>query len=92
MCGSFEQSSLDFKCKESLFTSVFDWFFFFLLQTPEGKTKGHFSTGHAESPATIVVGRAYSTTVQTAGKVPKVVKNPILKQNMRMDEDFTGKL
>ncbi|XP_072197035.1 proliferation marker protein Ki-67 isoform X2 [Excalfactoria chinensis] len=59
-------------------------------KTPERKIKGHFSTGHAESPATIVVGRAYSTTVQTAGKVPKVVKNPILKRNMSMDEDLTG--
>uniref|UniRef100_A0A8C3LFD7 PP1-binding domain-containing protein n=1 Tax=Chrysolophus pictus TaxID=9089 RepID=A0A8C3LFD7_CHRPC len=59
-------------------------------KTPERKIKGHFSTGHAESPATIVVGRAYSTTVQTAGKVPKVVKNPILKQSMSMDENFTG--
>ncbi|KFP42303.1 Antigen KI-67, partial [Chlamydotis macqueenii] len=36
-------------------------------KTPERKIKGHFSTGHAESPATIVVGRAYSTTVRTAG-------------------------
>ncbi|XP_009474037.1 PREDICTED: antigen KI-67 [Nipponia nippon] len=54
------------------------------------KIKGHFSTGHAESPATIVVGRAYSTTVRTAGQVPKVVKNPILKLNMNMDESFTG--
>ncbi|XP_010119467.1 PREDICTED: antigen KI-67, partial [Chlamydotis macqueenii] len=56
----------------------------------ERKIKGHFSTGHAESPATIVVGRAYSTTVRTAGQVPKVVKNPILKLNMNMDESFTG--
>ncbi|XP_015723045.1 proliferation marker protein Ki-67 isoform X3 [Coturnix japonica] len=59
-------------------------------KTPERKIKGHFSTGHAESPATIVVGRAYSTTVQTAGKVPKMVKNPVLKRNMSMDEDLTG--
>ncbi|KFQ49580.1 Antigen KI-67, partial [Nestor notabilis] len=36
-------------------------------KTPESKIKGHFSTGHAESPATIVVGRAYSTTVRTTG-------------------------
>ncbi|KFZ48335.1 Antigen KI-67, partial [Antrostomus carolinensis] len=35
-------------------------------KTPERKIKGHFSTGHAESPATIVVGKAYSTTVRTA--------------------------
>ncbi|KFR01506.1 Antigen KI-67, partial [Opisthocomus hoazin] len=36
-------------------------------KTPERKIKGHFSTGHAESPATIVVGRAYSTRVGMAG-------------------------
>ncbi|KAM7103194.1 proliferation marker protein Ki-67 isoform 1-T2 [Ciconia maguari] len=59
-------------------------------KTPERKIKGHFSTGHAESPATIVVGRAYSTTVRTAGQVPRVVKNPVLKLNMNMDESFTG--
>ncbi|XP_055575921.1 proliferation marker protein Ki-67 isoform X1 [Falco cherrug] len=59
-------------------------------KAPERKIKDHFSTGHAESPATIVVGRAYSTTVRAAGQVPKVVKNPILKPNMNMDESFTG--
>ncbi|XP_074687637.1 proliferation marker protein Ki-67 [Strix aluco] len=59
-------------------------------KTPKRKIKGHFSTGHAESPATIVVGRAYSTTVRTVGQVPKVVKNPIVKLNMNMDESFTG--
>ncbi|XP_061857696.1 proliferation marker protein Ki-67 isoform X2 [Colius striatus] len=59
-------------------------------KTPERKVKGHFSTGHAKSPTTIVVGRAYSTTVRTAGQVPKVVKNALLKLNMNMDESFTG--
>ncbi|XP_068876385.1 proliferation marker protein Ki-67 isoform X1 [Aphelocoma coerulescens] len=59
-------------------------------KTPEKKIKDHFSTGHAESPATIVVGRAYSTTIRSAGHVPKVVKNPMLKLNMDMDESFTG--
>ncbi|XP_063261168.1 proliferation marker protein Ki-67 isoform X2 [Prinia subflava] len=59
-------------------------------KTPEKKIKDHFSTGHAESPATIVVGRAYSTTVRSAGHVPRVVKNPKLKLNMDMDESFTG--
>ncbi|XP_071419832.1 proliferation marker protein Ki-67 isoform X2 [Pithys albifrons albifrons] len=59
-------------------------------KTPEKKIKGHFSTGHAESPATIVVGRAYSTTLRSAGHIPKVVTNPFLKLNMNMDESFTG--
>lgn len=72
--------------------SLFNNFFLFPLQTPEKKIKDHFSTGHAESPATIVVGRAYSTTVRSAGHVPKVVKNPKLKLNMDMDESFTGQI
>ncbi|XP_061202729.1 proliferation marker protein Ki-67 isoform X2 [Neopsephotus bourkii] len=59
-------------------------------KTPENKIRGHFSTGHAQSPATIVVGRAYSTTIRTSGRVPKVMKNPTLKLNMNMDESFTG--
>lgn len=85
--------NVDFTEEESLFTNVV--LFFSLLsrlQPPERKLKGHVSTGHAESPATIVVGRAYSTRVKTPGQVPKVVKNPILKLNMKMDESFTGKL
>lgn len=61
------------------------------LQTPERKIKGHFSTGHAESPATIVVGRAYSTTVRRSGRIPKVVINPLWKLSVKMDESFTGK-
>ncbi|XP_071896315.1 uncharacterized protein [Anas platyrhynchos] len=59
-------------------------------KAPERKIKGHFSTGHAESPATVVVGRAHSATGRIAGQVLKVVKNPILKQNLNMDESFTG--
>ncbi|KAM9549281.1 proliferation marker protein Ki-67 [Guaruba guarouba] len=59
-------------------------------KTPESNIRGHFSTGHAESPATIVVGRAYSTTVRTSGRVPKVMKNPVLKLNVNADESFTG--
>ncbi|XP_062352580.1 proliferation marker protein Ki-67 [Cinclus cinclus] len=59
-------------------------------KTPEKKIKDHLSTGHAESPATIVIGRAYSTTVRSAGHVPKVIKNPKIKLNMEMDESFTG--
>ncbi|KAL2302686.1 hypothetical protein Nmel_010129 [Mimus melanotis] len=59
-------------------------------KTPEKKIKDHFSTGHAESPATIVVGRAYSTRVRSAAHVPRVVKNPKLQLNIDMDESFTG--
>jgi len=73
-----------------LFIYLFIYLFPFF--PPERKIKGHFSTGHAESPATVVVGRAHSTTGRIAGQVPKVVKNPISKQNLNMDESFTGTL
>ncbi|KAM9134421.1 proliferation marker protein Ki-67 isoform 2-T5 [Pangshura tecta] len=59
-------------------------------KTPARKIKGHFSTGHADSPATIVIGRAHTTTVKLVGEAPRVVKNWALKQNMDINESFTG--
>nr|XP_032657468.1 proliferation marker protein Ki-67 isoform X2 [Chelonoidis abingdonii] len=59
-------------------------------KTPARKVKGHFSTGHADSPATIVIGRAHTTTVKLVGEAPRVVKNCALKQNMDINESFTG--
>lgn len=61
-------------------------------QTPARKPLGHVSTGHADSPATIVVGRAHKrTVVPSTGAAPRVVANIALsKKNMKMDEDLTG--
>ncbi|XP_053891947.1 proliferation marker protein Ki-67 isoform X2 [Malaclemys terrapin pileata] len=59
-------------------------------KTPARKVKGHFSTGHADSPATIVIGRAHATRVKLVGQAPRVVKNCALKQNMDINESFTG--
>ncbi|XP_005932854.1 proliferation marker protein Ki-67 isoform X2 [Haplochromis burtoni] len=61
-------------------------------QTPARNLKGYVSTGHADSPATIVVGRAHrQTVVQPTGAAPRVVTNVALfKKNMKMDEDLTG--
>uniref|UniRef100_A0A8C5GT12 Proliferation marker protein Ki-67-like n=1 Tax=Gouania willdenowi TaxID=441366 RepID=A0A8C5GT12_GOUWI len=62
------------------------------MKTPARKLKGHMSTGHADSPVTIVVGRAHKRAVaHSVGTVPKVVTNiALLKKNMKMDEDLTG--
>ncbi|XP_038152726.1 proliferation marker protein Ki-67 isoform X5 [Cyprinodon tularosa] len=62
------------------------------LQTPARKLKGHASTGHAESPATIVVGRAHQRAfAPPTGAAPKVVMNAAFsKRDMKMDEDLTG--
>ncbi|XP_050815202.1 proliferation marker protein Ki-67 isoform X4 [Gopherus flavomarginatus] len=59
-------------------------------KTPARKVKGHFSTGHADSPATIVIGRAHTTTVKLIGEAPRMVKNYALKPNMDINESFTG--
>ncbi|XP_070847234.1 proliferation marker protein Ki-67 [Chaetodon trifascialis] len=61
-------------------------------QTPARKLKGHVSTGHADSPLTIVVGRAHKQkVVHPTGAAPRLVTNiAVLKKNMKMDEDLTG--
>ncbi|XP_077360026.1 proliferation marker protein Ki-67 isoform X2 [Festucalex cinctus] len=62
-------------------------------QTPLKKHLGHAaSTGHAESPVTIVVGRAFRQKVtRPVAAAPKVVINTaITKKNMKMDEDLSG--
>lgn len=61
------------------------------LQTPAHRLKESTSTGHADSPASIVVGKAYLRSTQLVGAAPKVVCNVALfKKDMKMDEDLTG--
>ncbi|KAM9424996.1 proliferation marker protein Ki-67 isoform 2-T2 [Pholidichthys leucotaenia] len=61
-------------------------------QTPAQKLKGHVSTGHADSPVTIVVGRAHRKRIVTpTGTAPTVVINTALFKNaMKTDEDLSG--
>lgn len=60
-------------------------------KTPLRRLKNDVSTGHAASPATIVVGKAHMRTNQFVGAAPKIVPNVALsKKDMKMDEDFTG--
>ncbi|XP_068439584.1 proliferation marker protein Ki-67 [Clinocottus analis] len=61
-------------------------------QTPARNLKGHVSTGHADSPVTIVVGRAHKQkVVLPTGAAPKLVTNiALIKKHMKMDEDLTG--
>ncbi|KAK1794375.1 hypothetical protein P4O66_011262, partial [Electrophorus voltai] len=60
-------------------------------QTPVRRLKDDTSTGHADSPATVVIGKAYMRSAQTTGAVPKTVSNIVLyTKDREMDEDFTG--
>ncbi|KAK3559075.1 hypothetical protein QTP86_002989 [Hemibagrus guttatus] len=60
-------------------------------KTPAQRLKDHTSTGHADSPASIVVGKAYLRSTQLVGAAPKIVCNVALfKKDLKMDEDLTG--
>lgn len=65
---------------------------FSISQTPARNIKGHVSTGHANSPVTIVLGRAQKQkVVYSTGAAPRVVTNTtVFKKDMKMDEDLTG--
>ncbi|XP_031699905.1 proliferation marker protein Ki-67 isoform X3 [Anarrhichthys ocellatus] len=61
-------------------------------QTPVRNFDSHVSTGHADSPVTIVVGRAHKQkVVQPTGAAPKLVPNiALFKKNTKTGEDLTG--
>ncbi|XP_034993219.1 proliferation marker protein Ki-67 isoform X2 [Zootoca vivipara] len=61
-----------------------------MLKTPIRKVKGHFTTGHANSPAPIVIGKAHTSIVNVAVQVPKVMMNYPLKKHDDLNESFTG--
>lgn len=63
------------------------------FQTPTKKVVNYASTGHANSPAAILLGRAHSRKiVQPTGAAPRLVTNAaVLIKDMKMDEDLTGK-
>ncbi|XP_048361751.1 proliferation marker protein Ki-67 isoform X1 [Sphaerodactylus townsendi] len=60
------------------------------IKTPTKKVKGYFTTGHANSPAPIVVGKAHTSKVKITAQVPKVMFNYVLKQEQDTNESFTG--
>ncbi|KAK9530978.1 hypothetical protein VZT92_012448 [Zoarces viviparus] len=61
-------------------------------QTPVRKLISHVSTGHADSPVTIVVGRAHKQKViPPTGAAPKLVPNiALFEKNMKTAENLTG--
>ncbi|XP_043568540.1 proliferation marker protein Ki-67-like [Chiloscyllium plagiosum] len=62
-----------------------------LKATPVHSVKGHFSTGHAASPATIVIGKSQPTTIKPTGQVPRVIRIVSLRhKDYEMDESLSG--
>ncbi|XP_032081727.1 proliferation marker protein Ki-67 isoform X2 [Thamnophis elegans] len=60
------------------------------LKTPKRKISGHFSTGHANSPAPIVIGKAHTGILNVTAQVPTVMNNYPLKKHCDLNESFTG--
>uniref|UniRef100_UPI00398E9282 proliferation marker protein Ki-67 isoform X2 n=1 Tax=Pristiophorus japonicus TaxID=55135 RepID=UPI00398E9282 len=62
-----------------------------VAKTPIRLVKGHFSTGHAASPATIVIGKSQAATIKPNGQAPRIVRTVSLRRkDYDMDESFTG--
>ncbi|XP_041426248.1 marker of proliferation Ki-67 S homeolog isoform X2 [Xenopus laevis] len=59
-------------------------------KTPARRFIDRSGTGHADSPATILVGRAHTRTVNPTGYVPKIVQNQAIKIINDQNESFTG--
>ncbi|XP_044516289.1 proliferation marker protein Ki-67 [Gracilinanus agilis] len=57
---------------------------------PANQAQNHFSTGHANSPCTIVIGRAHTEKVIIPAQPYRVLNNLILNSKMDMNEDLTG--
>ncbi|XP_072883671.1 proliferation marker protein Ki-67 isoform X1 [Hemitrygon akajei] len=62
-----------------------------LKDMPTCLVKDHFSTGHAASPATIVIGKLQANNAKPTGQPPRLTRIASLRQkDKEMDESFTG--
>ncbi|XP_036592039.1 proliferation marker protein Ki-67 [Trichosurus vulpecula] len=57
---------------------------------PVNQAQNHFSTGHANSPRTIVIGRAHTEKVTVPIRPCRMLNNFVLNPKMDMNEDLTG--
>lgn len=70
------------------------WYFVclgFCLQKPTSNLHNQFSTGHANSPCTIVIGRAQIEKVSVPARPYKMLNNLMLNRKMDFNEDLSGK-
>uniref|UniRef100_F6RFD6 Marker of proliferation Ki-67 n=1 Tax=Monodelphis domestica TaxID=13616 RepID=F6RFD6_MONDO len=57
---------------------------------PANQAQNHFSTGHANSPCTIVIGKAHTEKVMAPAQPYRVFNNLVLNSKVDMNEDLTG--
>nr|XP_030871216.2 proliferation marker protein Ki-67 isoform X3 [Gorilla gorilla gorilla] len=57
---------------------------------PVGEVHSQFSTGHANSPCTIIIGKAHTEKVHVPARPYRVLNNFISNQKMDFKEDLSG--
>lgn len=60
-------------------------------QKPVGEVHSQFSTGHANSPCTIIIGKAHTEKVHVPARPYRMLNNFISNQKMDFKEDLSGK-
>ena len=60
------------------------------FQTPAGRACSEFSTGHANSPCTIVIGKAHVEKVTVPARPYRMLNNLVFNKRIDFDEDLSG--
>lgn len=64
---------------------------FLFFQRPTGSIHNQFSTGHANSPCTIVIGKAHIEKVHMPARPYRMLNNFVFNKKMDFNEDLSGK-
>ncbi|XP_053778439.1 proliferation marker protein Ki-67 isoform X3 [Desmodus rotundus] len=59
-------------------------------KTPAGRACSEFSTGHANSPCTIVIGKAHVEKVTVPARPYRMLNNLVFNKRIDFDEDLSG--
>lgn len=82
------RSAFIFNC---LRHAMFMLWYFVCLQKPTSSLHDQFTTGHANSPCTIVIGRAQTEKASMPARPYKMLNNLMLNRKMDFSEDLSGK-
>lgn len=61
-------------------------------QKPPGSVHSEFSTGHAASPCTIVIGKAHIEKVNVPARPYRMLNNFVFNKKIDFNEDLSGKI
>lgn len=61
------------------------------FQKPPGSVHSEFSTGHANSPCTIVIGKAHIEKVNVPARPYRMLNNFMFNKKIDFNEDLSGK-